>query len=132
MLDAIHGSVLRKLPDAHAPQSAVLHLRFTYMNSLALCGDSSGCVFSLTFSRRLGIRTWDSRCLFSGARGEVCVFEPLVQGQDVQFLHQNVLVAMATLSKVSSLELLIRNAALLGFYQYSSDSKTEGRYQPDK
>lgn len=100
MLDAIRGDVLRKLPDAHAPQSAVLHLRFTYISNLALCGDSSGCVFSLTFNRRLGVRTWDSRCLFSGARGEVCVFEPLLQGNDVQFLNQNVLVAMATLSKV--------------------------------
>lgn len=100
MLDAIHGDVLRKLPDAHAPQSAVLHLRFTFISNLAMCGDSSGCVFSLTFNRRMGVRTWDSRCLFSGARGEVCVFEPLLQGNDVQFLHQNVLVAMATLSKV--------------------------------
>lgn len=101
MLDANNGDILRKLPDAHAPQSAVLHLRFTYLNNLALCGDSSGCVFSLIFSRRLGVRVWDSKCLFSGARGEVCAFEPLVQGQDVQFLHQNVLVAMATMSKVS-------------------------------
>lgn len=101
MVDANNGDVLRRLPDAHAAQSAVLHLRFTYLNNLALCGDSSGCVFSLTFSRKLGVRTWDSKCLFSGARGEVCVFEPLVQGQEVQLLHQNVLVAMATMSKVN-------------------------------
>lgn len=107
MLDAIHGDVLRKLPDAHAPQSAVLHLRFTFISNLALCGDSSGCVFSLTFNRRLGVRTWDSRCLFSGARGEVCVFEPLIYGNDVQFLHQNVLVAMATLSKVLCVKAIV-------------------------
>ncbi|KAJ8915765.1 hypothetical protein NQ315_004577 [Exocentrus adspersus] len=100
MLDASNGDILRKLPDAHAPQTAVLHLRFTFLNNLALCGDSSGCVFSLSFHRRLGVRTWDSKCLFSGARGEVCVFEPLVRGHDIHFLSNHVLVAMATLSKV--------------------------------
>lgn len=102
MLDATNGDIIRRLQDAHAPQTAVLHLRFTFLNNLALCGDSSGCVFSLSFHRRLGVRTWDSKCLFSGARGEVCVFEPLVQGHDIHFLSNNVLVAMATLSKVNS------------------------------
>ncbi|KAJ8948855.1 hypothetical protein NQ318_013508 [Aromia moschata] len=100
MVDATNGDVIRKLPDAHAPQTAVLHLRFTFLNNLALCGDSSGCVFSLAFNRRLGLRIWDSKCLFSGARGEVCVFEPLVRGYDIHFLNNHVLVAMATLSKV--------------------------------
>ncbi|XP_074038726.1 vacuolar protein sorting 8 [Leptinotarsa decemlineata] len=100
MVDASSGDVLRRLPDAHAPQTAVLYLRFTFLSNLALCGDSSGCVFSLSFNRRLGVRSWDSKCLFSGARGEVCVFEPLVRGHDINFLSRNVLVAMATLSKV--------------------------------
>ncbi|KAF7265925.1 hypothetical protein GWI33_020668 [Rhynchophorus ferrugineus] len=100
MLDAKSGDIVRKLPDAHAPQTAVLHLRFTFLSNFALCGDSSGCVFSLGFGRRLGVRTWDSKCLFSGARGEVCVFEPLIQGHDINFLSRHVLVAMATLSKV--------------------------------
>ncbi|KAK4877325.1 hypothetical protein RN001_009831 [Aquatica leii] len=100
MIDTSSGDVIRRLPDAHAPHSAVLHLRFTSLNGLALSGDSAGCVFSLTFNRRLGVRTWDSKCLFSGARGEVCVFEPLVQEHDLQLLGQNILVAMATLSKV--------------------------------
>ncbi|CAG9761725.1 unnamed protein product [Ceutorhynchus assimilis] len=100
MLDAKNGNLIRKMPDAHAPQTAVLHLRFTFLSNLALCGDSSGCVFSMGFNRRLGVRTWDSKCLFSGARGEVCVFEPLVQGYDINFLSRHVLVAMATLSKI--------------------------------
>lgn len=98
MIDTTTGDVIRRLPDAHAPQSAVLQLRFTILNNLALCGDSSGCVFSLTFMRRLGVRSWDSKCLFSGARGEVCVFEPLIKGQEL--LGQNIILAMATLSKV--------------------------------
>nr|CAI5833791.1 unnamed protein product [Callosobruchus analis] len=100
MLDAANGDVIRRLADAHAPQTAVLYLRFTFLSNLALVGDSSGCVFSMTFNRRLGRRSWDSKCLFSGARGEVCVFEPLVKGQEVEFLNRQVLVAMATLSKV--------------------------------
>uniref|UniRef100_A0A1Y1MXN6 Vacuolar protein sorting-associated protein 8 central domain-containing protein n=2 Tax=Photinus pyralis TaxID=7054 RepID=A0A1Y1MXN6_PHOPY len=100
MIDTNSGDVIRRLPDAHAPQSAVLHLRFTSLNGLALSGDSAGCVFSLTFNRRLGVRTWDSKCLFSGARGEVCVFEPLVQDHHLQLLGHHILVAMATLSKV--------------------------------
>lgn len=97
MVDATSGDIIRRLPDAHAPQSAVLQLRFTILDNVALCGDSSGCVFSLSFSRRLGMRKWDSKCLFSGARGEVCVFEPFMQ----ELLGQHVIVAMATLSKVS-------------------------------
>lgn len=98
MVDAMSGDVIRRLPDAHAPQSAVLQMRFTSLNSLALCGDSSGCVFSLTFGRRLGVRISDSKCLFSGARGEVCCFEPLIHGQEL--LGSHIVVAMATLSKV--------------------------------
>ncbi|XP_060519247.1 vacuolar protein sorting-associated protein 8 homolog isoform X1 [Cylas formicarius] len=100
MLDTKNGDILRRLPDAHAPQTAVLHLRFSFLSNLALCGDSSGCVFSVSFNRRLGVRSWDSKCLFSGARGEVCVFEPLTQGHDIGFLSRHVIVAMATLSKV--------------------------------
>lgn len=100
MLDAKNGDLLRRMADAHAPQTAVLHLRFTFFSNFALCGDSSGCVFTLGFNKRLGVRTWDSKCLFSGARGEVCAFEPLVQGHDIQFLSKHVLVAMATLSKI--------------------------------
>lgn len=55
MLDAKNGDVVRKMPDAHAPQTAVLHLKFTFLSNLALCGDSSGCVFSMGFNRRLGV-----------------------------------------------------------------------------
>lgn len=98
MIDATNGDVIRRLPDVHAPSSAVLQLRFTHLNSLALCSDSSGCVFSLMFGRRLGVRVSDSKCLFSGARGEVCCFEPLLYCQEL--LGNHIIVAMATLSKV--------------------------------
>lgn len=55
-------------------------------------------MFSLKFGRRLGIRSWESKCLFSGARGEVCALEPLVNC-DTE-LRPHVLLAMATLSKI--------------------------------
>lgn len=100
MLDTNGGDVIRRLPDAHAPQSAVLHLRYTDWTDLALCGDSAGCVFSLTFNRRLGVRSWDSKCLFSGARGEVCISEPLIIPINEHPLRNHVLVALATLSKI--------------------------------
>lgn len=100
MIDAGNGDVIRRLPDAHAPMSSVIHLKFTFLNGLALSGDSAGCIFSMTFGRRLGVRTWDSKCLFSGATGEVCVLEPLTQSYDLQFLTHNVIVALATMSKV--------------------------------
>lgn len=55
MLDAKNGDLLRRMADAHAPQTAVLHLRFTFFSNFALCGDSSGCVFTLGFNKRLGV-----------------------------------------------------------------------------
>jgi hypothetical protein len=130
MVDATSGDIIRKMPDAHAPQTAVLHLRFTFLNNLALCGDSSGCVFSLSFNRRLGVRSWDSKCLFSGARGEVCVFEPLVQGHDLHFLTHHILVAMATLSKVNHRSTLSKSSsdAVLGDRNIDS-AETEGPLQ---
>ena len=47
-------------------------------------------------------RSCDSRCIFSGARGEVCCLEPLhlQSAQKNHPLKDVILVAMATLSKV--------------------------------
>jgi len=51
----------------------------------------------------MGVRGCDSKCLFSGSRGEVCCLEPLLLNQFTTHpLHGVVLVAMATLSKVIS------------------------------
>jgi hypothetical protein len=52
----------------------------------------------------MGVRGCDSKCLFSGSRGEVCCLEPLLLHQfNMHPLHGVVLVAMATLSKVKKL-----------------------------
>ncbi|KAH8390618.1 hypothetical protein KR215_007765 [Drosophila sulfurigaster] len=100
MIDTQSGDVLRELNDVITPNTGVLHVKWTSRSSLALCADAGGSVWSLSFTRKLGIRGCSSRCLFSGARGEVCAVEPLIM--DVQGRHeldQYCIVALATLSK---------------------------------
>ncbi|XP_021918193.1 LOW QUALITY PROTEIN: vacuolar protein sorting-associated protein 8 homolog [Zootermopsis nevadensis] len=101
MFDIVNGRLLRTMSDVHPPGTAVLHVKFTDSPTLALCSDSGGSVFELNFRRTMGIRGCDSKCLFSGSRGEVCCLEPLLLHQfNAHPLHGVVLVAMATLSKV--------------------------------
>lgn len=71
MIDTVSGDTIRILTDVITPNSGVLNLKWTGKAALALCSDSGGSVWSLSFTRRLGMRGCDSRCLFSGARGEV-------------------------------------------------------------
>nr|CAD7256761.1 unnamed protein product [Timema shepardi] len=101
MFDITNGKLLRTLTDVHPPGTAVLHVKFTDLANLALCSDSGGSVFELNFRRMLGVRGCDSKCLFSGSRGEVCCIEPLLLHQlNTHSLRGVVLVAMATLSKI--------------------------------
>lgn len=100
MLDTHTGDVLRELFDVITPNTGVLHVKWTSRSSLALCADAGGSVWSLSFTRKLGIRGCQSRCLFSGARGEVCAVEPLIMdSQGRHELDQYCIVALATLSK---------------------------------
>ncbi|XP_058830163.1 vacuolar protein sorting-associated protein 8 homolog [Topomyia yanbarensis] len=99
MIDTYTGDVIRSLNEVITPNTGVLHLKWTNKPALALCSDSGGSVWSLSFTRRLGIRGCDSRCLFSGARGEVCTIEPLLLGDEEHPLKNYTLVALATLSK---------------------------------
>lgn len=99
MIDATKGDVIRTLSDVITPNTGVLHLKWTDRPALALCSDSGGSVWCLNFTRRLGIRGCSSRCLFSGARGEVCTVEPLLLGDENHPLKQYSIVALATLSK---------------------------------
>lgn len=99
MIDTKNGDVVRILTDVITPNSGVLHIKWTARPNLALCSDSGGSVWSLSFTKRLGIRGYESRCLFSGARGEVCAMEPL---NVIEFDHpikNSCLVALATLTK---------------------------------
>ncbi|CAK9833216.1 Vacuolar protein sorting-associated protein 8 homolog [Anthophora retusa] len=101
MIDSSNGKVLRTLTDVHPLDTAVLHVKFTDSPKVALCSDSGGSVFELSFTRVMGVRGCDSRCLFSGSRGEVCTLEPLLLNHLPSHPLKNyTLVAMATLSKV--------------------------------
>lgn len=59
---------------------------------------------TVSVSRRvMGMRSCDSRCLFSGSKGEVCSVEPLhapPEARDHPITHY-CLLAMASLTKVS-------------------------------
>lgn len=100
MINILTGDVIRTLLDVISPNAGVLDIKWTSHPTLALALDSGGSVWSLSFTRRMGVRGCDSRCLFSGARGEVCALEPLIINDESHPLHQNyTLVALATLSK---------------------------------
>ncbi|XP_033098290.1 vacuolar protein sorting-associated protein 8 homolog [Anneissia japonica] len=49
MWDLTTGKLLRTITDAHPAGSAVLHIKFTDDPTLAICSDSGGSVFELSF-----------------------------------------------------------------------------------
>ncbi|XP_077969847.1 vacuolar protein sorting-associated protein 8 homolog [Styela clava] len=102
MYDVKSGKLLRTITDAHPPGSSVLHVKFTDDPTLAVCNDSGGSVFELNFRRVMGVRSCESRCLFSGSRGEVCTIEPLHILKTIADhpLRDRHLLAMGTLTKV--------------------------------
>ncbi|XP_024140976.1 vacuolar protein sorting-associated protein 8 homolog [Oryzias melastigma] len=102
MWDLANGKLLRTITDAHPPGTAILHIKFTDDPTLAVCNDSGGSVFELAFRRLMGMRSCDSRCLFSGSKGEVCCIEPLRSPPDYREhpITQYSLLAMASLTKI--------------------------------
>ncbi|XP_048866452.1 vacuolar protein sorting-associated protein 8 homolog isoform X1 [Brienomyrus brachyistius] len=102
MWDLANGKLLRTISDAHPPGSAILHVKFTDDPTLAVCNDSGGSVFELTFRRVMGLRSCNSRCLFSGSKGEVCCVEPLHASPELKDhpITQHALLAMASLTKI--------------------------------
>ncbi|KAM4730369.1 vacuolar protein sorting-associated protein 8 homolog isoform 4-T4 [Anableps anableps] len=102
MWDLANGKLLRTITDAHPPGTAILHVKFTDDPTLAVCNDSGGSVFELTFRRVMGMRSCDSRCLFSGSKGEVCCIEPLRTPPDLRDhpITCYSLLAMASLTKI--------------------------------
>lgn len=71
MIDTTSGDTIRLMTDVITPNTGVLHVKWIQNSAHALCSDSGGSVWSLNFTRRLGIRGCESRCIFSGSRGEV-------------------------------------------------------------
>lgn len=61
-------------------------------------------IFAYVFRRVMGVRTCESRCLFSGSKGEVCCIEPLHAKTELRDhpITQYSLLAMASLTKVIS------------------------------
>lgn len=118
MYDTSNGKVLRNIaPDCHAPETAILNIKFTHDPTVALFSDSGGSVYVLQFTRHLK-RDYQSKCLFSGSRGEVCTIEPLLffhlQDSVTNDTHEKLeqhplksmyLVALATFTKVFLLAL---------------------------
>ena len=98
--DLTTGKLLRKLDEAHPIGSAIIRARFTEEKALALISDAGGSVFELSLKKTLGLRSYSSRCIFSGSRGEVCTFEPLGQYSSHASLSNRIVVALATISKV--------------------------------
>ncbi|XP_057703396.1 vacuolar protein sorting-associated protein 8 homolog [Corythoichthys intestinalis] len=102
MWDLANGKLLRTITEAHPPGTAILHVKFTDDPTLAVCSDSGGSVFELAFRRVMGMRSCDSRCLFSGSKGEVCCIEPLRASPDFidhPITHYS-LLALASLTKI--------------------------------
>ncbi|XP_028325050.1 vacuolar protein sorting-associated protein 8 homolog isoform X2 [Gouania willdenowi] len=102
MWDLANGKLLRTITDAHPPGTAILHVKFTDDPTLAVCNDSGGSVYELAFRRVMGMRSCDSRCLFSGSKGEVCCIDPLRAPPDLRDhpITQYSLLAMASLTKI--------------------------------
>ncbi|ESO93558.1 hypothetical protein LOTGIDRAFT_215952 [Lottia gigantea] len=102
MWDLTNGKLIRTITDAHPQGTAILHVKFTDNLTLAVCSDSGGSVFELEFKRLIGVRTCESKCLFSGSRGEVCVIEPLHMNYTIKDhpMQDVTVLAMASLSKV--------------------------------
>ncbi|CAL8360264.1 unnamed protein product [Boreogadus saida] len=100
MWDLANGKLLRTITDAHPPGTAVLHVKSAkiLMNN----NDSGGSVFELAFRRVMGMRSCDSRCLFSGSKGEVCCIEPLHTPPDLRDhpITPYSLLAMGSLTKI--------------------------------
>ena len=118
MYDCSNGKLLRNITsDCHAADTAILNVKFTHDPTVALFSDSGGSVYVLQFTRHVK-RDYQSRCLFSGSRGEVCSIEPLLFHHQPDSLTTDTndkleqhplksmyLVALATFTKVFLLAL---------------------------
>lgn len=81
--------------------ASLLFVQWTDFPGMAVISDSGGSVFELSIKRTMGLNSNESRCIFSGSRGEVCTIEPLLMSQfRATPVSEPVILAMATISKV--------------------------------
>lgn len=137
MFDCSNGKLLRNISsDIHAPDTAILHIKFTHDPTIAVFSDSGGSVYVLQFTRHLK-RGYQSKCLFSGSRGEVCAIEPLLfqhthgsltvdtnEKLEQHPLKSMYIVALATFTKVFILALKSQNNVKILRVQHLAGSNT--------
>jgi hypothetical protein len=137
MYDCTNCKLLRNINnDIHAPDTAILNIKFTHDPTTALFSDSGGSVYILQFTRHLK-RGYQSKCLFSGSRGEVCTIEPLLFSHQQDSLTANTnekleqhplktmyLVALATFTKIFLLALKSSNDVKILHVQRLVGSRT--------
>ncbi|KAK4298989.1 hypothetical protein Pmani_028696 [Petrolisthes manimaculis] len=116
LFDLTTSKLLQTISDAHTPFTAVLHLKWTDYPGMAVISDSGGSVFQLSIKRTMGLNSNESRCIFSGSRGEVCTVEPLIMSHlRATPLVEPVILAMATISKVIIVSLMPELKVLFTF-----------------
>ena len=86
--------------------SSILHVQYSDDLNVDFFADSGGSVFELRLKRGLRGAGGSARCIFSGARGEVCTMAPLRVGASANGgvsshpLGDYSILALATISKV--------------------------------
>ncbi|CAF3090658.1 unnamed protein product [Rotaria socialis] len=137
MYDCSNGKLLRNISnDIHGPDTAILNIKFTHDPTVAVFSDSGGSVYVLQFTRHLK-RGYQSKCLFSGSRGEVCTLEPLLFYQqhgslttdtneklEQHPLKSMYIIALATFTKIFLLALKSQNNVKILRVQHLVGSNT--------
>ncbi|KAL5471029.1 hypothetical protein EMCRGX_G029102 [Ephydatia muelleri] len=100
--DLTSNKCLRIIDNAHPPGFAVLSVKFTDDPGIVLFSNSGGNLFLVRLSRTLGLRSWQSDCIFSGSHGEALTFEPLLMSKIQPTLNPKArsIVAVATVTQI--------------------------------
>ncbi|EDV27012.1 uncharacterized protein TRIADDRAFT_54511 [Trichoplax adhaerens] len=110
MWDTQKGEIIRNLTSAHPPLT-VLQLKvdsiyyyycFTDDPTLAIFSDASGSAYTLSFTRKMGIRGYNKRIIVDGSDATVCSLEPLhIEEKRKNHRASNLqIVAMTTLLRI--------------------------------
>ncbi|KAG7488795.1 hypothetical protein MATL_G00038250 [Megalops atlanticus] len=100
--DVESGKLLRTIANVIPAGNSVVTVKFTDDPTVAVCNDSAGSVFELHLKRSLGVKTWDSHCLFNSEKGKVRCVEPLHLREEFSGhpVAQLLLLAMVSLRKL--------------------------------